>query len=749
MKLQRLIATHKRLWASLMLIWMAASAVVMPGAAWLLEVNAQEMTPTDVVAVTPAPVSGSGRQLRINMKDMGDEQGFTLKTVKTERQYHFTKPQGWKVLPSSVVHVSFQHSPTLLEKRSALNVLLNNRILKTIPLDKSNVTPTQLDIAIPPALLKDHNVLAFQVDQHYTLDCEDPFSAELWTTILPDTTMRLDYQPLPVKPDLAAFPYPLLDELNTYAPSKIGFTLPDSLSDASLEALGIVMVHIGQRNSWREYEPFLVSSSNSGSGDSLVLVGTPSENPAIESLGGSGDVHVSGGKFVDASGVALPDTYGVIQLIPNPNTPSKAVLVVSGNGPEGVKMAAKTLAQNPSNRLLVGRSAIIKEFQPGPEHPFRAWDGFIQHSGDTFHNLGMETQSARGITALPILYKVKKMPDLFLPGQRKVKIHTIYSYASQIMNEQSKLEVKLNGKPIKSVPLNNPKGETLAEMTFEVPTEEFFTYNDLEYQFHLFPEKYDACRFVTDVHIWGTIHNTSWVELPGEVKTPVPDVGLVNDGGFPFTAYQDLSHVAVVMPKQATDGDKEVMIQTLSRLGRESASRRGISIRAFHADSLPGDVRGDSHLIVIGNKDRNPLLNELRSKSRLVVEEKWTELRTPDGKVIEMGYSPDQGLVEQMLSPWNDKRVVLILNGETDTALNRIAQLFAYDKWFSAIEQGNLVVVNSEGPKSLTVLTKGEARFLLPQDLQGGFVMPTWGWILVGFLAVLGLFSILRFLFGR
>ena len=167
-----------------------------------------------------------------------DPDGYTLKTVRTERAYTFTRPKGWKVQPSSHVHVSFQHSPALLVERSSLNVMVNNRILKTIPLSKDNITPTSLNIPIPPALLKDRNVLSFQVDQHYTYDCEDPFSAELWTTVLPDTYMKLNYQPQPIVPNLAHLPYPLFDPLNAYEPTRIGFVAPTTLSDGSLEALG-------------------------------------------------------------------------------------------------------------------------------------------------------------------------------------------------------------------------------------------------------------------------------------------------------------------------------------------------------------------------------------------------------------------------------------------------------------------------------------------------------------------------------
>lgn len=697
----------------------------------------------------PARAAEANKALTITMKHMGSEDGYTLKTVRTERQYHFTRPKGWKILPSSHVHLTFQHSPQLLVERSSLNVLVNNRILKTIPLGKDNITPTTLNIAIPPELLKDNNILSFQVDQHYTYDCEDPFSAELWTTVLPDTFMRLDYQPQPIVANLAHLPYPLFDPLNAYEPTRIGFVAPTTLSDGSLEALGIAVAYMGQKAQWRPYEAYLADAGSLGAPEDLIVVGTPDENPAIFRLGSSFQVPLSGGRFVGANGSALPDDYGVIQMVPNPGSPSHVVLVVSGNSPEGVKKAARALAQQPTNKLLVGRSAVIKEVNSGPDYPARAWSGFIQYSGDTLARLGLDTQTVRGITALPIFYNVKLMPDIHMPGNKKGKLKTVYSYSSQLDAAQSKLEILMNGKALKSVALNQAAGESLAEFDVEIPTEDLHTYNDLEYRFHVYPDKYGACKFVTDEHIWGTVHNTSRVEFPGEIKAALPDVGLVNDGGFPFTAYQDLSQMAVVLPDSPTNQDLSTMIQFLTRIGRVSESKRGILLTAHHAGTLADDAKKNRHLVAIGLKSRNKLFDELKTKMSLLTGPEWAELKRDNAKLAEVNYTGNQGIIEEILSPWNKDRVILLLTGESDTALMRTAQTFSTDKWFAAIAPGNLAVVNDDGPKSLILMQQGEAKFFYPDNLRPGFQMPTWGWIVIGIFAVLGLLSLLRFLFGR
>ncbi|MEM0950955.1 MAG: cellulose biosynthesis cyclic di-GMP-binding regulatory protein BcsB [Cyanobacteria bacterium P01_H01_bin.74] len=689
------------------------------------------------------------KTLKIDMKALGNETGFRLKTVKTQRDYEFTRPRGWKILPSSRLVVKFQHGASLLPERSSLNVLVNNRILKSVALDKDTVKSSTFSVAIPPELLKDKNTLSFQVDQHYTYKCEDPYSEELWTDILPGTEMTLNYQPMPTQPNLASYPYPLIDNLNHYFPTEIAYVVPQGLSSSSLEGFGVIATHMGQHSQWHPLNPEIRNTLPDN--QNAIVIGTPAENNVIQSLSNKFSLKLSGTAFRDKSGITLPDDFGVIQMIQNPKSPSHVVLVITGNSPEGVKKAAHLLVQNQLNKVMVGQSAIVEAYTPGDNYPYRAWDNFILRSGDRFYDLDLKTQTSRGITALPIFYTLKLMPDILLKDRSTVKIKTRYSYASQLDVEQSKLEVLLNGNAIKSIPLDDKQGKTLAEAEIEIPTEAFSTYNQLEYRFHIYPEKYDMCRFVTDVHLWGTIHNTSSIDYPGEVKTPLPNLGLMNDGGYPFTAYQDLSKTSVVLPDNYTATDLNAMLQLLTRFGRESRSLKGIELTAYKASELPEDHKTGNNLIVIGATGQNTLLEDLNDKSVLLTapNSEQTQLKTADQeKLAELQYQPGQGVIEELLSPWNENRVVLLLTGVNAPAIQQTAALFERDAWFKEIQEGNLMVVNANGPKSTIIMKKGEARFFYEQDQRDGFKMPIWGWITLGFFAFLGVLSILRFLLG-
>ncbi len=707
----------------------------------------------------PAPKTVPlGGSLDLELGDLGDPEGYTLKTVKTQRIYHFTRPKGWSLQPETSVNVTFQHSPSLLPERSSLNVLVNNRILKTISLGDANVTATSQQVPIPVDILKDHNTLAFQVDQHYTYKCEDPFSGELWTTLLPETTLHLAYKPQAIRPNLAHFPYPFFDTLN-YGKTAMGYLAPEkSVSDQSLEALAVTATLLGQHINWRETRPFLANGNGLDTNENLIIVGTPTEISQISRLSAHLPVSLKDNRFYHPeSQQPLAEGHGVLQLINHPTHSDKAILIVSGNTPEGVLNAARLLAQYPSNQLLEGNYAIVEEQGMGSPHPFRAWEHYTQQPGITsFAQLGMKTKTSRGITAPSLFYTLRKMPDLWIPGKENIRIKTVYSYSSQLDPTQSKLEVRLNGKPLASRPLDNPEGENQAEFNFEIPSPEFFTYNDLEYKFHLFPKKFDACHFVTDVHTWGTVHNATTLDVSGQIKAPLPDVGLLNDGAFPFAIYQDWSQLSFVLPENLKATDLDTLINVATRFGRNAKSRTGINLSLTRSNRLTEEIKKNNHLIVIGSTEENTLFKELESKTRLLIQSDSESRMTlseleAEGRtqLASLNYTPDQGIVEELLSPWNNARVVLLITGKTAKALKRSSQLFGKDLWFNQIQSGNLLVVNQDGPKSLTFLKKGDARFIRPEDYSPGPKIPSWVWVIFAIFAFLGFLSVFRFFFSR
>ena len=706
------------------------------------------------VATGAAPVGGgatasnSGTSLHLSLKDFGNADGYTLQTVRSFRNYSFTRPSNWQVAGSSNIKVTFQHSPDLLPERSSLNVSVNNRILKTIRLDAGNTTPTTVTVPVPPGILKDYNTLSFDVNQHYTYKCEDPFSAELWTTLLPESQLTLNYALKASEPELARFPFPFLDPL-AYGTQHVGYVLPQTPSNESLTAASLTAVTLSQAAAWR---PFQADLSSLSANSNLVVVGTPAENASIGSL--SLPVKWNGNAFADPKGGTVGAEDGVIQVVRHPSHSDKVVLVITGATPKAVHKAARMLARLPHRKLLAGQFVVVSQLPKEDPSQYHEWPGFISAPGSTsLQELGFDTLTSRGFTALPIIYKLKRMPDVLVAGKDTIKLKTVYSYSSQLAPEQAKLEVKLNGKSMKSVPLANVGGENLATFITEIPASDLFTYNDLEYQFYLFPDKTDLCKFVTDVHVWGTIHNSSVVEVPGQLKAALPDVGLLNDAGFPLTLHPDMRDVTLAVPQSPTPAELGTFLALSNRLGRSSQSIHGLDIHATVGPVTDDAKKG--HVVLIGTAQRHAILNELDSKTARLIKQGVLTPNSDEKSNEAVGlihYAPEQGVVEELVSPWNKDKVVVLFYGASDAALNLVQGWLNNDKAFAELQPGNVAVINNDLSSQAGILVKkGDARFLEPGEakLVKTTDFPLWGWILLAIFAFIGLISFLKFLFIR
>jgi len=88
----------------------------------------------------------------------------------------------WQI-KKAVLNFSYINSTALLQSRSRLVVWLNENPVAQITLNPQ-LTEGKVSVNLPVNLIKTgYNELKFTVAQHHTLECEDPSSAELWTTI--------------------------------------------------------------------------------------------------------------------------------------------------------------------------------------------------------------------------------------------------------------------------------------------------------------------------------------------------------------------------------------------------------------------------------------------------------------------------------------------------------------------------------------------------------------------------------------
>src|SRR3569832_2562736 len=131
-------------------------------------------------AATPAAVNNVKYASSLSRFTAQDEQ-ITLRNASSEYVLFVPVSGRWQVRRASL-HLEFTNS-IALAARAQLIVSLNRRRIAQLPL-KSTCPDGSADIQLPAELLTEgYYQIKFEVAQHYTQECEDPTSPELWTQI--------------------------------------------------------------------------------------------------------------------------------------------------------------------------------------------------------------------------------------------------------------------------------------------------------------------------------------------------------------------------------------------------------------------------------------------------------------------------------------------------------------------------------------------------------------------------------------
>lgn len=615
--------------------------------------------------------------------DLFVQEDIQMRGVASGYKINFVRPRGWEVLPGSQIRLQMEHSAALIGELSFLDISINDTKVMTVRLDETNVRTNEILVDMKPEMLQDYNTIGLSVAQHYTRDCEDPFHSSLWTTISRLSDIYFVYKPNPQVPDLSTFPSPFYDQLH-YGPTKLHYLMPQSPSQSTLTSLVMMNTSLAQAVAWHHMETSFISSLEEAQYPTII-VGTPTEQPIVNQL--------LAGKSISS---------GAIQVMQHPINPLIPVLVVTGSNPEGVMMAAKTLTQERERRTLNGPYAVVssvKDAEPSREHD---WPGYIpatENGEFTLAQLGYKDQTARGFFSGPIIMNFKSIPDYkFVPRSQQMTLR--YSYSAQLDPNLSTVEIRIDDIAIRSLPLNNEQGENRLESTFHIPQGLIHPNSKLVVVFHLFPIKYDPCKLIEDKQIWGTIHEDTSFSMPRDYYADLPDLEAFRNGGFPFTRYQDMQDTVYVVPDSPTPNELQMMMDVSTRLGRISKADH-VSPRVYTTGSLPANVRDGNNLIVIGTAGRQRLFQQIAeakadSITYKIMPGEKKQLRVSDDPKLEASDFVNQGVMEEMISPWNNQKVILAITGREETAMMNIQQVLRDDKRFSGLN-GNLILAQADG----------------------------------------------------
>ena len=620
---------------------------------------------------------------------------FSLRGIYDESRLGFTRPLDWKI-KSVKASIRYRHSPALYATRSNLTVMINGATIGSIPLNRKEGEIGTAVFDIPLDQLQNYNQVTIAALQNNSPTCtQDPYDPSLWTEILPDSKITFDYEPQPINLDFNRYPYPIFDELSL-EPNQIAYLLPEKVDQAWAAATTRFQAGIGRLADYRRLNTRLIKTLDDAElTERLVIMGTPTQQKALKSL--KLPMSIKDNQILDENQKALPPDVGVLMLTTTPDN-TVPVLVATGNGPEGVSKAVQFLVQSKDRKIGTGQSIVVKTLTVAPTPPPREWLGYLPLK-DSFklselrdrYNQPFKDVTVRGSDSPPVEFDFRALPDDQFGSGNSMTL--VYSYGPQINAKTSLVEVKIDdvaliGKRLTSI--NGGKKETLK---IDLPGEKIKPTSKIQVDFRLDARERRSCSKVTDQQLWGTLHGDTTFKLNRTNAVQVPDLKLLQYG-FPFASPQDLSKTVIVLPKEPSASDLMTLLEFSARLGRLSKAE-SVQLAVYTLDSLPQEVRDQYHLVGIGTQKNFPF-PEVFSAGGFELKKSLTR----QWNQSEIETSPDNdGVIKEIISPWNKERVLLALSGQTEKGLEQVQGLFHQDPLFFQI-QGDTVLISANEPNA-------------------------------------------------
>ncbi|BAY65913.1 hypothetical protein NIES22_60250 [Calothrix brevissima NIES-22] len=621
-----------------------------------------------------------------------------LRGVYSEGRLAFTRPRNWKLDKGQVkALIRFQHSPALYASRSNLTVLLNGTSVGSVPLNRKQSQIGQVLLNIPSNLVQDYNELTIVAQQSNSLECSNPNSPDLWTEILPDSKLIFNFQQQPIPLNFSRYPYPVFDELGLDT-NQIVYLQPNQVSQTWLTPAARLQASLGRTADFRPMQTSLVSDvSDVKANQRLVIIGTPSEQPALASWKNL-PLKVVSSQILDRDNNPIPEDTGVL-LITRTEKSNAPVLIATGNSSKAVAKAVQFLTQPDVRKMGTGQVILVDKLQDTATPGTRQWPRYLPEK-NTFQLSEIKNQgngqpftdvTVRGAAAPAIDIDFRALPDdRFLRGS---SMNLVYSYGPQLNPRTSAIEVLLDGVFIGGARLDSESGANRKNLKVNLPEnlvkpnsrlQVFFRMNSRE------PFDKQNCLQPPDQQLTGTVHSDTSFDLRREISADLPDLNLLKFG-YPLAAPQDLSNTAIVLPQNPTATDVLTLLAVSERLGRLSQAD-AVKLDVYTPDSLPETVRKNNNLVGIGTREKFPLpdvfqsggLNLSQAFSRLSAQ---ATVQTPQDA---------QGMIKQIISPWNKERVLLALTAQSDTGLERVRQVFNQDPWFFQLKKDTVLISSDQ-----------------------------------------------------
>ncbi|QEI09390.1 cellulose biosynthesis cyclic di-GMP-binding regulatory protein BcsB [Pigmentiphaga aceris] len=577
----------------------AAPVPVAPTAATIPAVGAAA---TPVIARVDLPEGG--RRYSVTLKQLGARIPMVLRGIEGSSAVPFAI-RADEVVSSAKLTLKYAYSPALLADLSHINVMVNGEVAATVPVPKVAAgTNQEITVDLPPPLITQFNTLNIQLIGHYTMECEDPLHTSLWANISNRSVLEVTVSPLALVNDLSILPLPFFDRRDA-SQLRLPFIFNSAPDNGTLEAAGALSSWFGGLATYRGAK-FPVSTTGE----------IPTKGNAVIVATGA----------LQSAGIDVPAPNGpTVTIVPNPNDQFGKLLIVGGRDAKELKQAA--LAVVTGNKTLTGQRAVITQLLELEKRvPYDAPNWLRSDRPVKLGELATpETLNVTGFSPRPIAIDMRLPPDLFGWREKGVPLNLKYRYTPQPISTNSSLTVGLNDQFIKSIHLPSVArlggGEGLLErlksdssipvtdqmvIPLQIMNPRSQLQLQLRYQYDYI--KQGECRDVIIDNVRGAIEPDSTIDISSfSHYIAMPNLGVFNDSGFPFTKMADLSQTAVVLPNNAGPAEFSAYLSVLGRFS-ESTGYPATAVTVARPDQAP--TLADKDLLVIASGDNQPLLKQ-------------------------------------------------------------------------------------------------------------------------------------------
>jgi len=523
-----------------------------------------------------------------------------LRLASSEYTLFAPVPERWNIVDAQL-HLEYTNSISLIASRSQLRVSFNERVIAQFPL-KPDQPDAIADIKIPLDMItSDFNRLKFEVAQHYSEECEDPTSSELWTQIdSVNSYLSVNAEARGIPERLSELPQLVNRKFwDSYELNLV--TVGEDVSDAQLgwgasiaQMVALRLDYVPLKVRHIRAKPRLVPTDIADRyasyrfpsfdqpellGSDTVLVGTAAE---LEPL--------LGAEFAGAV------TAAYLAIYPLDADPAHFLLIVSGTSDDEVALAASALGFS-DFPFPASQSTVVSAWTM-PDLPRYAARNAVQANGQyAFSTLGFKTTTYRGFKASNLAegdINFWLPPDFFTAGRENVELSLHLAYGAALRSD-SVLNIFVNNHFERAIGLDDRDGAMYRDYRIIIPLNAFSPGpNVITFQPRMMPSVADFCVIGQSDNLALTLFDDSEIRFPEIMHfASLPDLNLFAKTGFPYSAVPADEYTAL----QIAGKDSKTVGAAFSLVGK-LVQTVDVPIRSIRAsfDAPPANAE----LLVVG-----------------------------------------------------------------------------------------------------------------------------------------------------